>query len=310
MIALDNRRLVIAYNPNSSRASAVQTEVFDRLRNAGYAYETIEVRQASLASNVARLMPLIRPNDIILSAAGDGSAHAVFHTVLAANQPGVELGFLAYGNFNDIPNTFNSRASLRDPVKFLEQARPETAYPLVVTIDGTPLRSALLYVTLGWTAQAASQFDDPTVRQKLVGGGGGLIKSLWRLGWYYLKTRKSSLLPSFIYERKEYQKTDLLFANGPTVARLFKSGKPYYQDHVFLFRMLDVRRLVANIPFLTSSLFGHMKGDERSRVTVSFSAPLTARVQCDGEVVELTNVATVEIAKATRPLALLVTKEH
>lgn len=308
--SLTNRRLVIAHNPNSSRASAVQTDVFGRLVAAGYEYETIEVQQASLASNVARLTPLIRPGDIILSAAGDGSAHAVFHTVLAANQPGVELGFLAYGNFNDIPNTFNSNASLRDPVKFLEQARPETAYPLVVTIDGTPLRSALLYVTLGWTAQAAGQFDDPAVRQKLVGGGGGLLKSLWRLGWYYLKTRKSSLLPSFTYERKEYQKTDLLFANGPVVARLFKSGKPYYRDHVFLFRMLDVRRLLTNIPFLSSGLFGRMKGDERSRVTASFTAPLTARIQCDGEVVELKNVATVEVAKATRPLALLVTKER
>src|SRR5690606_19018442 len=114
--ARNNRRLVIAHNPHSSRAADVQALVFNRLDAAGYRYETLEVRQAPLAENVHMLAPEVRPNDIVLSAAGDGSAHAIFHTVLAANQPGVELGFLAFGNFNDISHAFNDSKTLRDPV--------------------------------------------------------------------------------------------------------------------------------------------------------------------------------------------------
>src|SRR5690606_31962225 len=124
-------------------------------------------------------------SDIILSAAGDGSAHATAHAVMAANQPDVELGFLAYGNFNDLPNTFNSKSSLRDPVTFLEQASPQDIWPLNVSVNGKSLRSALLYATVGWTAGAAGQFDNPNVRHSITHGGAGIMKSLWRSGLYY-----------------------------------------------------------------------------------------------------------------------------
>lgn len=305
---IDNRRLVIAHNPYSTKATLVQKQVFDRLDEAGQAYEKIEVRQAHLNDNVARLSPLIRPGDIILSAAGDGSAHAVFHAVMVAKQPGVELGFLAYGNFNDVPHTFNVGAGLRDPVAFLERAKPETVWPIDVVVDDAPLRSALLYATIGWTAQAARQFDDPRTRSHLTRGGGGLIKSLWRLGWYYVRSRRSSALPAFHYNGVKYKKTDLLFANGPTIARLFRSGKSYYQQNVFLFRMLDVRRLIPNVPFLVTGLFGRMKGEETAKVIIDFELPSAMTLQCDGEVVELNDASRIEVKKSPYPLVVLVSQ--
>src|SRR5690606_17312274 len=167
------------------------------------------------------------------------------------------LGFLAYGNFNDLPHTFTDKGSLRDPVALLEMARTETIYPLNVHVDGKPLRSALLYATVGWTARAASQFDDPSVRGKLRRGGAGLTKSLWRLLLYYYKSRRLSVLPPFRYNQVAYSdRTDVIFANGPAVARLFRSGKRFYLGSTFLFRMLDVRKLVANTPFLAAGLLG------------------------------------------------------
>ncbi len=308
MKLLDGRRLVIAYNPNSTGALSVKKAVFDRLDQAGYHYETIEVKQAPLADNVARLALLIQPNDTILSAAGDGSAHAIFHSVLMANQPGVQLGFLAFGNFNDVPHTFTSlKNSLRDPVAFLEHATPETVWPLNISIDDKPLRNALLYVTVGWTAQAAARFDDPKIRQNLTKGGGGLLKSLWRLGWYYLKTRHTSGLPTFRYMGKSYQKTDLMFANGPVVARLFRTGKTYYKQNNFLYRALNVRSVVKNIPFFITSLLGHMKGEAVSEVMIDFDAPFTGFIQCDGEVVTLNSVGRIEVKKATESLMILAT---
>lgn len=309
MIALNNRRLVISHNPHSSRASEVRAQVFDRLEAAGYAYETIEVRQAHLDDNVARLAPLIQPGDIVLSAAGDGSAHATAHAVMAANQPGVELGFLAYGNFNDLPNTFNSKATLRDPVAFLEQATSQEIWPIDVRVDNTPLRSALLYTTIGWTASAAGQYDDPKVRHSITHGGAGVVRSLWRTSRYYFKSRKGSALPPLFANDEPYARsTDILFANGPAVARLFKTGKPYYSHPVFLLRVLDVRRIMPNIPFLIAGLLGSMKGKELPSAQVVFQEPFNGQLQCDGEVVVLKDVTTVEVKKAARPLAILASR--
>ena len=306
---VSKRRLVIAHNPHSARAKEVQAQVFDRLDAAGYAYETIEVQQAHLDDNVARLVPEIHPHDIVLSAAGDGSAHAVAHTVMAAHQPGVELGFLAFGNFNDVPNTFNTKATLRDPVAFLEQARSETIHPVSVYANDQPLRNALLYVTLGWTAKAANRFDDPTLRYKIKNGGAGVLKSLWRLGLYYLQTRRDSRLAPFHIGAKAYpQKTDVLIANGPAVARLFKSGKHYYKGDTFLLRVLDVRWIIPNIPFIIMGLLGRMKGAEVREVTVQFDAPSRVPLQCDGEVVNLEEASTVTIKKSEYPLTILATK--
>lgn len=305
---LVGRRLVISHNPHSSRASEVQRQVFDRLEAAGYVYETIEVRQAHLDENVARLAPQIRPGDIILSAAGDGSAHATAHAVMAANQPGVSLGFLAYGNFNDLPNTFNSKFTLRDPVAFLDQASPREVWPINVAVDGQPLRSALLYATVGWTAQAAGQYDDPEVRHNITHGGAGIVRSLGRTGVYYLKSRRSSGLPPFRYAGKVYKKTDLLFANGPAVARLFKTGSNYYLQSVFLFRMLNVRWVTPNLPFLVAGLLGRMRGEAVPAVKIEFTAPYTGHLQCDGEVVNLKSIETIEVTKASRALEVLGTK--
>lgn len=303
-----NRRLVIAHNPHSSRSADVQVQVFDRLDKAGQTYETIEVQQAPLEDNVARLAPLIQPGDIILSAAGDGSAHAVFHSVLAANQPGVELGFLAFGNFNDLPHMFNSKESLTDPVAFLEQAKPVTIWPIQVFINDKLLRNALLYSSVGWTAKAAGQFDRPSIRRKITHGGAGLLKSYSRLGIYYFKSRTKSGLPTVTYKDKKYEMTDLIFANGPTVARLFSSGKHYYKQNVFFFRMIDVRGVIKNLPFLISGLAGRMKGEEVTQVEVAFESPSSVVLQCDGEVVTLDDTARIGVSKFTKGFTVLTTK--
>lgn len=308
-ISLDNRRLVIAYNPHSSRAAVVQTMVFERLDTAGYQYVRLEVRQASLEDNVARLAPQIQPHDLILSAAGDGSAHAVAHAVIAAAQPGVELGFLAFGNFNDIPRSFNTRSSLRDPLAFLAQAHVEALYPLSVSVNGKHVRHALLYATFGWTAQAAQRFDNPTLRHQLQAGKVGTVRNLWRLGLYYLASRRHSYVPSFTEAGRPYAHvTDMLCVNGPRVAGLFRTSKKYYQTPQFLYKRLNVAWLTINLPFLLLGLVGRMPGRAVSGTAMTFETPATLPAQCDGEVVELRHVSRLEITKSTTPLHILMTK--
>lgn len=307
MIDLHARRLVIAYNPHSSRARLVQSQVFDRLDRAQISYTKIEVRQASLADNVARLRSEVEPNDVILCAAGDGSAHAMAHSVMAADRPGVQIGFLAFGNFNDLPHAFNNRDTLTDPVKFLQNASPRDAYPLTVAADGKILRHALLYITIGWTARAAAYFDRPVVRTKSIAGRTGLFDSLYKLGIYYFQSRKSSLLPEFTIAGRKHLASDILVANGPKIARLFRSGRNYYLGKQFLVRILDVRKLIANTPFLVSGLVYRIRGEVVDATEIDFGTAVPISLQCDGEVVA-GEMQKIRVAKMNTALQILTTK--
>ena len=301
------RRLVIAHNPHSSRAGRVQAAVFDRLDKAGYRYTRLEIQRGSLQENVAYLVPLIQPGDVILSAAGDGSAHALAHAVLEANQVDISLGFLGFGNFNDLAHTFGTRASLRDPLELLKDAKEVQLRPLDVIANGRLQRKAFLYATFGWTAQAASRYDNPGIRRRLQSGEVGVIRNMWRMTGYYFRSRASSLLPTSFDESAERQPliTDLLCVNGPSVARLFRSGKKWYSASEFLLVRLDVRRLLPNTFFLLLSLCGRMPGVKTTVMKRTFEEPAHIPMQCDGEVVELIAVESLEVRKSSRSLTVL-----
>lgn len=306
---VEGRRLVIAHNPHSSRAKEVQTTVFARLDEAGYAYETIEVRQASLQENIDWLQPQLQINDVVLCTAGDGSAHAVTQAALAANLPGVQIGFLAFGNFNDLAHTFNTPQTLRDPVAFLESAQIRSLYPLEIMVNEKHFRYALLYSTIGWTAKAAARFDQPDIRHRLQSGEVGMVRNLWKLGRYYLLSRRHSYLPPFTLDRRlRTRLTDVLCVNGPTMARLFHTGREYYQQQIFLYKKLNVRSLLWNVPFLVRSTLWRMPGTEKMQLALDFKHPAVVPIQCDGEVDELDGVQSIHIKKMSRALSVLATK--
>lgn len=304
-----DRRIVVAHNPHSSRARLVEKRVFRRLKEAGISYVTVQVQQAPLANNVTRLKKEFQAGDIVLCAAGDGSAHAVAHSILAAKKENIAVGFLAFGNFNDLPKSFNSRKSQRDPLAFLAAAKECTVRPITLRVNQKPLRSALLYATIGWTAKAAARFDDPRVRHKVKSGHAGVLRSVWRLGIYYLTSRRSSMLPPLRLNGEDHTKlTDVLLVNGPTLARLFKTGRQFYNKSTFFVRTLNVRWLTPNIPFLIGGLIGWMRGDDMDRATVMFDAPTSVQVQCDGEVVMLDKVTRIDAGKTKASLHVLTDK--
>ncbi len=306
---LDGRRLVIVHNPHSSRADEVNKNVFTRLDTAGYQYTTLEVRQASLADNIAALSPRIQDGDVIISAAGDGSAHAVSQAVMAADKKNVTVGFLAYGNFNDVSHTFNSRNCLKDPVALLKNAHQEVVYPLIINADDQYVRQALLYVTIGWTAQAAAQFDKPDIRRLYEKQSVSLVRTLLKLGSYYFRSRRKSYLPPFTVGRKSFtHRTDIIFANGPSVARLFHTGTDYYKTSEFLLRILNVSSLLSNSAFLVSGLFGYMSGKKSHDTLITFKQPESIPAQCDGEVIRIEGVTHLRIKKSEVPFYVLSTK--
>lgn len=306
---LDGHRLVIAHNPHSSRARSVQSLVFKRLDDAGYDYTIIEVRQASLADNVDRLRHEIKSDDVIICASGDGSAHAVAHSILASDQPNVKVGFLAFGNFNDMARTFTDRAHQRDPVAMLQSFRHVELFPLSIFADGQFIRHAMLYATFGWTARAAARFDQPTVRQKITNGGAGLMKNIWRLGIFYMQSRRDHFLPEFKYQGVlQARTTDILCVNGPSLARVFRSTGRYHQTGKFLYKRLDVSRLLANVPFLVSAVCGHLPGEPISEFDCRFAQSIDLPLQCDGEVVELHDVSRITVSKSKLTLSVMATR--
>ena len=305
---LDGRRLVIAYNPHSSRASRVHEHVFHRLDEAGFSYEKVEVLQASLQENIDHILPEIRDKDIIISTAGDGSAHAVANAVIASGRD-VSIGFLAYGNFNDLAHTFNTRFSRTDPVAFLESAYEQEMAPLDIYVNKKIVRHALLYSTFGWTAQAADEFNKSGARQSLQTGGAGILRSVFRLATFYSKTRRHSRLPEMMLDgEKRSGLTDVLCVNGSHLARLFRTAHKYYNQKVFLVRTLDVTGLIKNVGFLTSSVLGHMRGQKRHAIEMVFNEPSAIPMQCDGEVSNLEDVKTILVSKSTNFIKILTTK--
>lgn len=305
---LDGRRLVVAFNPHSSRASRVHENVFYRLDEAGFKYQKIEVLQASLEDNVRHIVPQLRPGDVILSTAGDGSAHAVANAVIASKLK-VSVGFLAYGNFNDLAHTFNTRFTRTDPIALLESAHEQDMAPLDIYVNKKIVRHALLYSTFGWTAQAADEFNKSGARQSLQTGGAGIMRSVVRLAAFYKKSRRDGRLPAMTLNgQPENKLTDVLCVNGSHLARVFRTAQKYYNQNVFLVKTLDVTGLIKNVGFLTQSTLGRMSGDKHQSIEMAFDRPSVVPMQCDGEVVELQNVEKILVSKSTDFIRVLTTK--
>jgi diacylglycerol kinase family enzyme len=305
-------RLVVIHNTNSSHAANVQRGVFDRLDAAGLTYERFLTPSPQPVDNIDAIAHFVRAGDRVLSAGGDGTANAVANGLLEANLPGVTAGFLGYGNFDDMSHTFDSRSAQRNPLRLLNTTETTTVQPLDVIVNDELWRRAMLYTTLGWTALAAHEFDDPKTREQLQHGGANILSSLARLGLMYFKTRHESALPPFSREDgSRYDSlTDVLAVNGPIMAKIIRSGQRKYAEPDFLHRDLDVSGLVKNVPFLAASGLGRMPGTPVTSDTLYFDAPSTIPVQLDGEFSQLHGVSTLSIRKSPNSPALRVMTNH
>lgn len=307
-----SERLVVIHNTNSSHATNVQRGVFDRLSAAGLTYERFLTPSSQPADNIDAVANFVRPGDRVLSAAGDGTANAVANGLLMADLAGVTVGFLGYGNFNDMSHTFNSRSAQRNPLPMLNTTETTTVQPLDVLVNDELWRRAMLYTTLGWTALAAHEFDNPKTRERLQHGGANILSSLARLGLMYFKTRHDSALPSFTREDGSHYDTltDVLAVNGPIMAKIIRSGQHKYAEPEFLRRDLDVSGLVKNTPFLIASGLGHMSGTTVQSDTFYFDAPSSLPIQLDGEFSQLDDVSTLAIRKSPDSPTLQVMTTH
>lgn len=322
---LSPERTLVIRNAASSHADKVQAGVVDRLKEDLPSSSVHEFWTPSADRNIttSAIAEAIRPGDTIIVAAGDGTSNAVVNAYIQAGAEGAKIGFLPYGNFNDMAATFTDTKTRRNPSLMLTSAaRQVEVYPLQVSVNGEHYRHAMLYATLGWTARAASLFDGPEARQGLQHGRANLAASLFDIASMYFKTRKTSNLPAFRRQGGPYTHssiTDILAINGPIMAKIIRSQQPLYEGGKFLSTDLDVSGFLKNSSFLGRSAVNFalkthfdLPGGLVTSEQLTFDAA-SLPVQLDGEFFQLEGVDQLSISKgqpgSSGPITVLKTSK-
>jgi diacylglycerol kinase family enzyme len=310
------QRVLVITNPSSSRAKEVKEHVLDPLTKAtpnGMEIVIFSITSKDRVVTARQIAAVIKPHDRIIVAGGDGTGNVTVNAILQTDDStGVCIGFLPYGNFNDMASTFTDRLVKENPLVLLTAPSVVTAHPLDIRINKQHYQYGLLYATVGWTAFAAAEFDMPRKREDLQDGQAHLLVNLFHVAKMYFKTRRSSYIPRFQrpgHELKPHT-TDILAINGPIMAKIIKSQRALYETRSFLSKDLDVSKFYTNRALLSRSALNYLfrtrlslPGVERTKDIIEFESPADFPLQIDGEVSLLSDVTSLTISKDQSPNA-------
>ena len=300
------KRLLIVYNPQSSRYADVKKEVLAPARELnGYMVGKYEIDKTDVDKNAVKLAKILKNGDRILAAGGDATAVIAVNAILQSGKD-VELAVLPYGNFNDLARTLGTR-------KFEDifSAGPcqKKLYPLEIFVDGKFIRYATCYVTMGMTAEAVKLYDEAKMRKVLKKRWGRCVGSYTNLiGWYFKNRHKKNFLPEFkLNGVLQHKKTsDYAAVNGKSMARVMKGGKDW----------MDARRFRSETDRLTSfwrlfklmvkSILVRVPGDETKGDVLEFVEPGRVEIQAEGESLVFENMQKIEIRKADKWVKVIV----
>ena len=326
------KRILIVYNPRSSRYAEVERDVLTPARDLkGYIIGKYEVKPTNLDDNIATLSKLLKHGDIVISAGGDATGVISANAILKSKKD-VTLSALPFGNFNDLARTlgnknvvgngllrvFRSAAARelarsprgdgrerRDPKK----AIPTTnLYPLEIWVDGKFFRYATCYVTIGMTAAAVHLYDQPKMRKALKTNFGRKITSYTALtSWYFKHRHKKVFLPEFTLNGvKQHKKTsDYAAVNGRSMARVMKGGDDFLKPSVFHHETDRLTSFWRLAKLMLKSIFHRIPGTETTGDILEFIKPATTELQAEGEHTVLKNINKIEIRKGTTCLKVI-----
>ena len=297
------RRLIIVYNPRSSHFKKVQTEVLSQVQDLeGWTVEKYEVADTDVDDNATQFADVLRDNDLVVAAGGDGTATIAANGVLLSRANNVKFGVLGCGNFNDMARTFGAK-TLTDII----DGNLKQVWPLEAVVDDRHYRYGVCYFTIGMFAESTEVFDDKKHRRKLQDGNKKITFS-WRIiaGWYF-KNRKRVFIPKFKLNGKEMpgDVTDYVAVNGKSMARVMKGGSWCFDDKTFLSetgRLSSFWRLVG---LMTKSISKRIPGKESSGDVLEFAEPADVEIQAEGEYKTLKGVRKIEIRKSAKCLNVM-----
>lgn len=318
------QRIIIVYNPNSSRFSDVKREVLTPAQKLkGYMIGKYEVEKTNLEANIAKLSKIIKDDDLVISAGGDATGIIASNGILKSDKDAT-LAVLPYGNFNDLSHTLGTNklediitwtgglaggtpaARSRQASTVGETARSgpvQKLYPLEIIVDGKLFRYATCYVTIGMMAESVKIYDQPTMRKKLKKSFGRKISSYTDLaGWYFKHRHKKQFLPDFKLNGKLQPKntSDYAAVNGRFLARVLKST-PYYQNpHIFLHETDRLTNFWRLSKLITKSIFFRIANTETAYDKIEFLKPATIELQAEGEYQAFKDIKKIEIKKGDK----------
>lgn len=302
------QRLIIVYNPRSSRFSDVKKEVLDPAKKLkGYLIGKYEVEKTNLEANINKFSKLIRDGDLIISAGGDATGIIASNGILRSGKDAT-LAVLPYGNFNDLSRTlgikkFNDifvsgkRGSLSEDCKFGQ------LYPLEINVDGKLFRYATCYVTVGMMAESVEIYDRPKMRKILKKPSGRSVGSYTNLaGWYFKNRHKKEFLPDFKLNGKLQPRatSDYAAINGRFLARVMKSRSHYQNPKTFLHQTDRLTNFWRLLKLMLKSVFSHVPSTETDYDILEFLGPATIEIQAEGEYQTFKNIKKIEIKKGNK----------
>ena len=299
------KRVLIVYNPRSSRFADMKKEVLSRLRELkGCMIGKYEVEKTDVDRNAVKFARIIRDGDTVLAVGGDATAVIAANGILRSGKD-ARLAVLPYGNFNDLSRTLG----VRDFDDLLSKDnKVRRLYPLEILVDGKLLRYATCYVTVGMTAEATKLFDQPKVRKALRNRTGRSVGSYINLAnWYFKNRHKKKFIPQFKINGvvQDEKTSDYIAVNGRRMARVMRGGEDCFVPKVFRSETDKLVNFFCLVKMMIKSMLVRIPGTETKGDKLEFLVPATVEIQAEGEMCVLRNAREIEIRKTDKWLKVI-----
>ena len=317
------KRLIVVYNPRSSRYASVCDEVLNPLRKLhGYMVGKYQVAPTNIDDNIKQLAKIIKDDDLILSAGGDATGIIASNAILRSKHDAI-LAVLPYGNFNDLAATLRTH-NLSDVLEISEksdntknlnttktpdiddfptQSKIKKFYPLEIYVDGKFYRYATCYVTIGMTAEAVKLYDTPNMRRRLKTEYGRNITSYTELiRWYFKNRHTKQFIPDFKYngQPQAADSSDYAAVNGRRMARVMKGREDYLEPKEFRSVVGRLTHFWRLFDLMAKSILDRVPGSPTTGDLLEFNQPSRVEIQAEGESKVFTDVQKIEIKKGTK----------
>lgn len=299
------KRLLIIYNPRSSRYLEVKDQVLARAKElSGYIVGKYEIANTNIEDNIKQLSQVLEGGDLVLTAGGDATAIIAANAILESGKE-VTLAVLPYGNFNDLSRTLRTKTF--DDV-FLSGATARNLYPLEIIVDGKFFRYSTCYVTVGMMAESVGLYNEPEMRRKLKKTFGRQVTSYTELAkWYFKNRKKHVFIPEFKLNGVLQPKntSDYAAVNGRSMARVMKGGEDYRDPKYFRHKIDHLTNIHRLIKLMFESVISRIPGSATDGDTLEFVSPSTVALQAEGEGKVFENIKIIEIRKSKKCLKVI-----
>lgn len=302
------KRLILVYNPRSSRYARVRKEVLAPVRRLkGWMIGRFEVVNTDVDDNARRLAKILKDDDLVVAAGGDAAATIAVNGIMLSGFPEVKLAVLGYGNFNDVAKSFGN-LNLKAVLDLAEKDRKKRVWALDLLVDGKHFRYGMSYFTVGMFAESCALFDEPEIREKLCSGKKGVLFSIKELARWWRRERKRRFLPDFevIWRGGKTRRctgcTDYVAVNGLRMAQLMKGRHWCLLKDEFQSEVGNLSSFGGLMRIMLPSIVRQIPGEETKDDVLKFDEGGEVMVQAEGEYKRVKVERTIEVKKARRPI--------